>query len=147
MPTPVDELGSHAAHRCHRRAFHVVGQPWEPHGGDSYNENYRGMMRPNCEMYIEGGLFSRRSDINNGTKTARFAATADDTSQESDWNQNGIFLRDKGVIPFVWNIGNNLGGVSEDTIKAEWSGAMETFRMVNLGRNSATWCILGPEIW
>jgi hypothetical protein len=149
-PTPKSTYGSHASHRQRWRQFHQVSVPWEnptsPTG--SNNEFYRyglllwykDYMRPSSNDFAGLDAFT------DGTQTKRIVAVNDYTSYLAESEAVGHFRRAKGVVPFISVVGNSLGGVSEDTMKGEWAGKQETFRLIYVGAESQAWCVLGPEI-
>jgi len=154
-PVPKDKIAQHASHRQYSRAGHST-QPYTPLWMDGNNlatYSYNSFLAVMDTLMVPASLSVMDFDSatgkgnfqNNQLLMQRYTLEIAFTSP-LNFSQYGLFPVGKGILPFCW-VNNTedapYGGVSEDTVKAMWSGAFETFRYFDV---NGTHLIVGPEI-
>lgn len=153
---PKDQIALHATHRQYARAGHQNAQPYTPLWMDGNNINqysynqflyvHDTLMVPAPSQVLDFDAATGKGNFQNDQLLMQRYVLDNFWTTPLNFDQYGFFPVGKGLLPFCWvndTEGAPYGGVSEDTVKAMWSGAFETFRYFNV---NATDLIVGPEI-
>lgn len=159
LPSWKEEITQHASHRQVYRAFHRTTGSWNP-GCESNSAPYyayftayqatHARLDPADTKLLQVDELNKQINSQNDELLLRRVNI--ERFYSSGWTTYatyGVFQALKGFIPFLWEANANdppLGGSSEDTVQAMWSGAHETFRMFHVGASTDLWIICGPEI-
>jgi hypothetical protein len=126
---------------CSANNFIPAGslKPWEGHGANSYYG-----AKEKCDQVIRIGDPDYYPEAYSGAVFLTPYMLRPMT--DSDWKAGGgDNTRKPGYIPHVRKVNNIWSAVSEDTIKVQFAGSYETFRLF-YNDWAGYWFAMGPEI-